>query len=351
VGENENIFAEATFHRRPIRDLGLKIEGTALEPVVAGFREELARRGLTRVRPRFYLSTEWGVPDGTVAIALPFYLAHPELVRLHRERTGLVEGASRRDILRYLRHEMGHVVNYAYQLYERGDWVEAFGAITQPYRDEYNPRPFSRHFVQHLPGWYAQKHPDEDWAETFAVWMSPGDGWRERYHDWPGALAKLELCDRIVNAIRDREPLVVDDELDVDVGEIRMTLEELYSGWASDEELPPGLDGALRSVLDEDVAGEVPAAPLIDRLAAELAPAVFRWTGHSPERTHGLVRQLARRAESLGLAYGPGHETAVIIELTTLVTALAMNHVLGGSYEPEHEPVTRRRKRAPKRRR
>jgi hypothetical protein len=330
----ETSFAEATFHRRPIRDLGLKIEGTPLEPVLARFVHELEAVKL-KVRPRFYLSTEWGVPDGTIAIAVPFYLARPELARLHRERTGHVEGTSSRDILRYLRHEMGHVVNYAYKLYERGDWVETFGAITQPYVEEFAPRPFSRRFVRHLPGWYAQKHPDEDWAETFAVWMTPGQDWRAIYHDWPEALAKLELCDAMMAEVRDAEPLVVDDELDEDVGEIGMSLEELYTGYAGKEELPPGLDGALRSIFDEDVAGEdpVPAAPLLARLAGELAPSVYRWTGHFPERTHALVRQLARRAQELSLMYGRAHETSVTVAVTTLVTALAMNKVLGGSYD------------------
>jgi hypothetical protein len=226
-------------------------------------------------------------------------------------------------------------VNYAYKLYERGDWVERFGAITQPYVEEYAPRPFSRRFVRHLPGWYAQKHPDEDWAETFAVWMTPRQDWRAIYGDWPDALAKLELCDRLMNDVRQRDPLVVDDELDEDVGEIGISLDELYKGWAGNEELPPGLDGALRSIFDEDVDGEspLPAAPFLARLADELPPTVYRWTGHFPERTHALVRQLSRRAGELGLVYGPAHETTVTIAVTTLITALAMNHVLGGSYD------------------
>ncbi len=110
-------------------------------------------------------------------------------------RVGFVEGAGRVELLRYLRHEMGHVVNYAYRLYEQEDWVRHFGAMTQPYLEEYRPEPFSRRFVHHLPGWYAQKHPDEDWAETFAVWLTPGAHWRADYAEWPEALAKLEFCD------------------------------------------------------------------------------------------------------------------------------------------------------------
>ena len=206
-------FQEAHLFSRPIRDLGLRIAGTPLEPVLAEFDDELALAGIRRVRPRFYLSSEWGVPFGTIAIAIPFYLASRELTELHAERTGHVEGLGRGELLRYLRHEMGHVVSYAYRLYEDEDWVKLFGSMTQPYREEYRPEPFSRRFVRHLPGWYAQKHPDEDWAETFAVWMTPGLDWRAEYAGWPAVLEKLEYCDRAMTALRDREPLLRGEEI------------------------------------------------------------------------------------------------------------------------------------------
>jgi hypothetical protein len=318
----------------PIRDLGLTIEGTPLEPVVANFQEELQGLGLA-VRPRPYLSTEWGVPFGTVAIAIPFYLARPELTALHAERTGFVEGVDRRDILRYLRHEMGHVVNYAYRLYEREEWVEAFGAITQPYRERYRPRPFSRSFVRHLPGWYAQKHPDEDWAETFAVWMTPRLDWRREYGDWPGALAKLELCDRLMRGLRDETPAVTADDLDEDVADLPYSVDEFYGPAASDDEAFPGLDGALHTLFDEEPAesGESrPAAALLRRLGRELPPEVFRWTGHFPEDTARLLAAMARRAETLALSYPAAREPQLSREAAVLVAALAMNHVHGGAY-------------------
>ena len=129
--------------KTPLRDLGLQIAGTRLEPIVAEFIAELDAAQVP-IKPRCYLSTEWGVPFGTIAIGMPFYLARPDLTELHAERVGHIEGFNRTDILRYLRHEMGHVVNYAYKLYDRGDWVEHFGVITQPYVEEYAPRPFSQ---------------------------------------------------------------------------------------------------------------------------------------------------------------------------------------------------------------
>jgi hypothetical protein len=336
-------FKEANLSSLAIRDLGLQIEGTALEPVIAEFRGELEQAGIRKVHPRFYLSTEWGVPFDTVAIAIPFYLARPDLTALHVERTGFTEGVGRSDLLRYLRHEMGHVVNYAYKLYDEEDWVECFGAITQPYVEEYRPQPFSRRFVHHLPGWYAQKHPDEDWAETFAVWMTPGSAWPAEYGDWPEALAKLRYCARTMMALADREPLVTATDLDEDVGEISYTLDQYYRGLdGPKDEYPPGLDGALRSIFEDlgqpnaesAEAARRPAAELIRRLERDLPTCIFRWTGHFPERTRGLLEHLAERAEALHQVYPEDRETPVIMALTTLVTSLAAGYVHRGSYQP-----------------
>jgi hypothetical protein len=328
-------FTESSLWSAPLRDLGLSLAGTALVPVIGAFERELDAAGIRRVRPRYYLSTEWGVPFETVAIAIPFYLARPDLTAFHRERTGLVEGATPAWVLRYLRHEMGHVVNYAYRLFERQDWVERFGSMTQPYEDEYRPEPFSRRYVVHLPGWYAQKHPDEDWAETFAVWLTPDRDWRTEYADWPGALAKLEYCDRVLAGLGDAPPLVTADEPDEDVGQIALSVGELYGDEApAGAAFPPGLDGALRTIFEADAPGERRAATLVQRLLPALTEEVYRWTGHFPERTRVLVRHVARRTAELGLSYAPAREEAIATALVAFVTALAMNHVTRGSYLP-----------------
>jgi hypothetical protein len=336
-------FHESTLWATPIRDLGLRIAGTRLEPILDEFRTELEAVGLTRVRPRFYLSTEWGVPFETVAIAIPFYLARPDLTALHAERVGHVEGFDRADILRYLRHEMGHVVNYAYRLYDEEEWVKQFGSITQPYGEDYRPEPFSRRYVRHLPGWYAQKHPDEDWSETFAVWMTPGLDWRKEYGGWPVAAAKLTYCDRIMTTVLEHDPVVTAADLDEDVAEIEYSLDYYYRDKPDARgDMPPGLDGALLAIfedlrpeggssLDEPLA---PADALIRRLESELMANVFRWTGHFPERTRVLVRFLAERAGHLEQGYLRSREVSAIVALTTLVTGLAMNYVQRGSYLP-----------------
>jgi hypothetical protein len=321
---------------KPIRDLGLTIAGTSLAPLIDVVLAEMAAVGLRRLRPRFYLSTEWGVPEDTIAVAIPFYLARPDLASLHLARTGHTEGQGDADVLRYLRHEIGHVVNYAYCLHAEPRWTELFGRFEKRYREAYRPRPFSRRFVRHLPGWYAQKHPDEDFAETFAVWMTPGSDWRHDYADSPPALAKLLFCDEMVARVGDLEPTISDDALHDDVGDIATTLEQFYGvGDPEEEALPGGVDGALRDIFpaspDEPRAF---AATLLRRLDGELTTQVYTWTGHFPDRTHELLRRLARRAEAMGLHYAPEREAAAVVAVSTLITALAMNHVLRGSYVP-----------------
>ncbi len=343
-----NRFRESNLFGAPMRDLGLTIDGTRLAPVIEEFRTELAARGITKVTPSFYLSTEWGVPFGTVAIGIPFYLARPELTELHGEEVGHIEGFSRADILRYLRHEMGHVLNYAYKLYDREDWVKLFGSITQPYREAYRPQPFSRRFVRHLPGWYAQKHPDEDWSETFAVWMTPGRDWRAEYAQSPTALAKLEYCERTIAELKEREPLVVATELDEDVTEIDISLQEFYKAQqAEGESAAAGLDGDLRAIFDDLADAEEqgtahetrPAGELIRRLERQLMAEVFRWTGHFPEKTRALVRELAKRADALRQVYPQAAESRAVVGVTILVTSLAMNFVHRGAYFPEAAPT------------
>jgi hypothetical protein len=338
--------AETMFHEANlgtlIRDLGLTITGTDLESILHEFERELASKGIHRPRPRFYLSTEWGVPFGTVAIAIPFYLARQDLTDLHAQRVGHIEGSSRKDILRYFRHEMGHVVNYAYGLYKEPEWIRLFGDLGQPYAEEYRPIPFSPNHVRHLPGWYAQKHPDEDWAETFAVWMTPGRDWRAQYGRRPAALAKLTYCDQTMARLAERELPVTAADLDEDVGDLTFSVEQFYKPQPFRlAEFPSSLDGDLRDIFEdlgkpEDPSGapRLPASSLIRRLEREMQADVYRWTGHFPEMTRQLLRHLAERADALRQVYPQDREASATVALTTLVMALAMNHVHYGRYLP-----------------
>ncbi len=163
-------------------------------------RGELRARGI-RFVPHVWLATEWFSPTGIGGFAIPFWLAHPRLARLERAHMGSVEGGTVRECMMILRHEAGHAIQHAYALHRRAAWRRAFGRHGVDYPDRYRPARASRHFVRHLPGWYAQAHPDEDFAETFAVWLDPRSDWRRRYARWPAALAKLETVDALARAV------------------------------------------------------------------------------------------------------------------------------------------------------
>ncbi len=182
-----------------LKDLKVTVEGTWLEDCLLALHDELAQSGI-RVWPHAWISSEWFSPENTTGIAIPFYLAHPRLMRLERKMIIDVEGGTWTECMAILRHEAGHVVQHAYALSRRRQWQRLFGPTSRRYPRYYRPNPASRHYVQHLRLWYAQSHPDEDFAETFAVWLRPRSNWRTRYAGWP-ALKKLEYVDALMGEI------------------------------------------------------------------------------------------------------------------------------------------------------
>ena len=183
-------------------DLGLSVRDSHIERGARRLYEELRARGI-RFRPHIWLAEEWFSPDGVPGIAVPFYLAHPRLARLERSIMGQVEGGNSRWFMRILRHEAGHALDNAYRLRRRKRWREAFGPASRRYPDRYKARPGSRRYVHHLGDWYAQAHPTEDFAETFAVWLTPHSAWRKRYAEWP-AVRKLQVVDDLMTEVRER---------------------------------------------------------------------------------------------------------------------------------------------------
>ena len=309
-----------------ISDIGLEIRGTLLEKLVGQLYEELAAKGL-EFRPPVYLSDQWGCPDGTPLIGVPFYLADPRLSRIEEDYSAAVEGAE--ESMRYLRHEAGHAFNYAYRLYDRPDWRKMFGPYSRPYRDRYRADPFSRAFVRHILGWYAQKHPDEDFAETFSVWLTPGLDWRSQYAGWP-ALTKLEYMDAVMQEVggtAPEAPSPTDDDLPVEA--MHYTVGDHYRD--SHEEMPIDderhFDGDLRNIFAD--AGDAPtgerAGEFIRRHRREVVGRIAYWTGESAPSVRTFIDFLATRADALDLRVR-GLEAATLIELTAFGTAVMMNY-------------------------
>ena len=175
--------------------------------------------------------SEWFSPEGRAAIAIPFYLAHPRLRTLELRQMLEVEGGTPEWRQMLLRHECGHAIDHAYQFSERKDWREAFGSPDVEYTPEtYTPQPYSRSFVQNLPNWYAQAHPDEDFAETFAVWLAaPAEQWRQRYQGWK-ALEKLEFVETLMRETSAAKPAIKGGRKISEARKLRTTLARYYAG-------------------------------------------------------------------------------------------------------------------------
>jgi hypothetical protein len=208
-------------------DLNLKLAGSRLERRLDRLYVELERRGI-RFRPHMWLSEEWFSPDGVPGIAVPFYLAHPRLERLERQMMRQVEGGNANWLQRILRHEAGHAIDSAYRLRYRRRWREIFGPASLPYPERYRARPGSRRYVHHLGDWYAQSHPTEDFAETFAVWLKPNSDWRRSYESWP-AYDKLAFVEELMQEVREK-PASVRTRIQIEpLSENRRTLKEHYA--------------------------------------------------------------------------------------------------------------------------
>jgi len=212
--------------KRRLSGLRVTIEGTWLEDCMHHLHAELAERGI-RLRPHAWISSEWFSPENTPGIAIPFYLTHPRLMRLEKKMMLDVEGGTFSECMAILRHEAGHTIQHAYQLHRRRRWQKLFGPSSKRYPRYYRPNPNSRNFVQHLRLWYAQAHPDEDFAETFAVWLRPRSSWRTRYAGWP-ALKKLEYVDELMEEIAGQRPLLTRRERLDPLNEISETLADYY---------------------------------------------------------------------------------------------------------------------------
>jgi hypothetical protein len=315
-----------------LKDLKLTVEGTWLEDCLVTLHDELAQSGL-RVRPHAWISSEWFSPDNTPGIAIPFYLAHPRLMRLERKMIIDVEGGTWRECMAILRHEAGHVMQHAYALSRRRDWQRLFGASSRRYPRYYRPNPASRHFVQHLRLWYAQSHPDEDFAETFAVWLRPRSNWRTRYAGWP-VLKKLEYVDALMQEIAGERPLLHRRERVDPLSALKETLGEHYRRkqalYAFDT--PTTYDRDLRRLFPADPPRRrrsEAASSFLRRHRAAVRKHVARWTGEYQLTVDSVLDDMIARCRELNLR-AVGSEHRLVTDFTVLLTAKTM-HALFGS--------------------
>jgi hypothetical protein len=253
-------------------------------------------------------------------------------MQLERKKIIDVEGGTERECQRILRHEAGHVVQNAFQLQRRHRWQELFGRSSTRYPKYYRPNPTSKNYVQHLRAWYAQSHPDEDFAETFAVWLRPRSDWRSRYAGWP-ALRKLQYVDELMNEIAGSRPLPA-RRIKVDpLSRLNQTLAEHYKSrqalYAS--ESPRIYDRDLLRIFSDDPEKKSwPAASsFLRHNRARIRQMVAKWTEEYQLTLDLVLDDMIDRCRELKLrAVGPQRQLRM--DFTLLLTARTVHSL----YDP-----------------
>ena len=314
-------------------DLALTIEGTDLEPRIAEINAEMDARGLS-FRPFYYLSDEWFTPDGVPGIAIPFYLAHPRLAKLELEEMLEVEGGDPESCLRILRHEVGHAIDNAYALRRRPTRRRLFGNPAIEYPEYYTPKPYSKSFVQHLDHWYAQSHPDEDFAETFAVWLDPSSMWGTRYAGWP-ALRKLEYMDQLMREVARQRPRVASKRRLDPLPRLKKTLGEHYRNKREHYGLdhPDFYESDLRNLFSDapQYAKRPSAARFVRRIRKEVRSTVASFTDSYQYTIDQLLETIIERCRQLNLRLTDSEESTKI-DFMVFLTVQTMNYLHSGRH-------------------
>jgi len=338
-----------------IGDLPINIEGTWLEDCVKTLYAELDAKGLV-FHPECYLADEWLTPEGEVAIGIPFYLSHPTLIKLERRMMLEAEGEGKLWCMQLLRHEAGHAFSYAYNLHKKREWQKVFGSSKEEYGDTYKFKPYSKSYVRHLDGYYAQYHPDEDFVETFAVWLTPDSDWEKKYQGWR-ALDKLKFVDRLMSSIKGVKPLKARGKKLWHQRNLTITLENYYKKKYRNEqeEFPDFHDDQLRKIFttltDEEwwafkkdrrrnkakkkqtsfpwYQEMLTAEELIRRNSKIILNSIDRCTGERKYIISDLLKNIALRTKQLHMIVSQPQEVA-LMQLSVYVTSLTMNYIHTG---------------------
>ena len=316
-----------------ISDLGLTIEGTPLESCVQQLYSELAAKNL-RFKPHCWLSDDWFSPDGIPGIAIPFYMAHPRLVKLEQNQMLEVEGGTKTWCMQILRHEAGHAIDTAFRLHRRKRYREIFGRYSAEYPEYYRPKPQSRSYVVHLEPWYAQSHPSEDFAETFAVWLTPRSKWKSEYQGWR-ALKKLEYVDQLMSEIAgQRAPVVSRAKVDP-VNQIRKTLRAHYNERKKyyGFDCPQTFDHDLKKLFSQTAKSRKnqSAADFLEKNRMELSRLVAQGTSEYPYNVNRVLRDMIERCRALDL-HVAGSEADLKQNILVMLTVHTMNYLHGGHH-------------------
>lgn len=329
-----NLSDEDLLEKR-ICDLKLKIEESDLQHFIEALYQNLESKNIL-LKPKCYLGDEWFVLEGETAIGIPFFLAHPRLKKLEEKMMLEVEGGTPEWFMKLLRHEAGHSIYYAYHLYKRPEVNKIFGPPSSEETPQYyRPKPYSKSFVRHLDNWYAQAEPDEDFAETFAVWLSPHVDWKNYYKGWP-VLKKLQFMDQWMTEIAGKPPFHVSSSKNFSTQNLKLKLGTYYQRkqklYAQD--YPDFYDHDLREIFSfkEDMTGHS-AARFMKKNRRMIIEKVSEWSGEKKFIVNNLYKKLMERCEKLKMKYNKSEEH-ILLEIAAYLTSMVSNYLYTGKFKP-----------------
>ncbi len=290
-------------YQRPLKDWPLYNVEERLQKYKAQLKSELRDHGLS-VDFHLWVSDEWFCPDGVPGFALPFYLFNPDLMKIHRMETGRVEGRTDREILKLMRHELGHAIDNAYGLRKDKERQDVFGPSSRDYPEHYAPRAYSKSFIRYLGDHYAQSHPDEDFAETFAYWLDPEKMWHLKSFS-KNLQKKLHCMNRMMRKIRNQQPKLTNQFVVEPIAKNSETLGEYYARFKRERALIcyKRIDRNLTRAFSfsSGQASTVTLAQFLKSRKKQMARDVAKTEGVYKYEAELALKKIIERAEGLGI--------------------------------------------------
>jgi hypothetical protein len=313
-------------------DLELKIEGSRIEPLVHELYKELEKKKI-KFKPHLWISEDWFAIDGIPGIAVPFYTLHKRLSGLCKKMNLEDEGYNKKEAIKLLRHETGHAIDNAYKLRLLRSRQSLFGLSSTSYPDTYAPVHLASSYVSHLNPWYAQAHPDEDWAETFATWLTPNSKWKEIYKNTT-AYEKLIFIDKVMKSIEGKEPLVIKKNQPGDISNSRRKLktfflEKIESLQATTAlNMLPSANYIFSSLVK--YRSKKRADVFLKENKDLICKKIAQWTGHNSFTVRSIYSELISSCSELNLHLIKS-ERETRLDLTCMLTSQIINSTVFNS--------------------
>lgn len=338
-GEELSQLSDPELLKYRFKQISLPIAGTEVEDRIDQLHQELAAKGLV-FKPQIYFGDEWFSPEGMNSISVPFYLANARLRHLEKSMMLEVEGGETEWFMKLLRHEAGHCFDHCYKFSKRKKWSSIFGSPNLEYAPErYRPQPYSKSYVKYLERWYAQAHPDEDFAETFAVWLDPNRDWKKEYQTWPAALKKLKYVDSLAEESLQLKNTAEKGRPPSAVANLTSTLEKYYQRRKREQadDYPDFYDSDLKLIFNGEATlskRDHSAERFMNRHRKAIVATVAWATSERKFTIDALVKRLSERCGKLELRLGKT-ETQTTMEVASFLTSLVKNYLFTGKFKRE----------------